>query len=164
MPIYAIEQRNWALFNRLIEFKIDINEKNIYGESYLTHLLMLFPIELPLQPLLKKLLVNGLDINARDERGNTALALAVYLANRDNNNERVNLLLKNGSTPNIGDLENFTPMMYIADVGNIELAALLLKNGVKLDSKDNKGKTALDFAKKHQHTDLIQLINTKLEK
>ncbi|GAA5140580.1 ankyrin repeat domain-containing protein [Thalassotalea piscium] len=160
LPSYVIEQGNWQLFEALIDLGININEKNIYGESFLTQLLLLYPQELPLAPLLDKLLKNGLDINARDERGNTALALATYLANRDNNLERVLLLLEKNANPNIGDLENYTPLMYIASAGNTALAALFLKHGAKIDLKDSTGKNALNYVREHNRKVLIPLLSS----
>lgn len=161
LPIYVIEQGNWKLFEYLIDQEININEKNIYGESYLTQLLLLYPPELPFTALLNKLLKKGLNINARDERGNTALALATYLANRDNNLERVQLLLEKNANPNISDVNNYTPMMYIASVGNTELAALFLKYGAKVDLKDSSGKSALDHVKKHNRAIFIPLLSSQ---
>lgn len=158
LPIYVIELGNWELFEYLVDLKINIHEKNSYGESFLTQLLILSPQELPLETLLKKLLKNGLDINARDERGNTALALATYFANRDNNLERVQLLLEKNANPNIGDNENYTPMMYIASVGNRELTSLFLRYNVKVNLKDNSGKSAFDYAKKNIKTMLLPLL------
>ena len=119
---------------------------------------MPYPQALALSPLLDKLLENNLDINARDERGNTALALATYLTNRDNNLQRVQLLLEKNADPNIGDLENYTPLMYIASVGNRELAALFLKYGAKIDLKDSTGKSALDHLREHNRKVLTPLL------
>tara|TARA_R110002111_G_scaffold166657_1_gene232524 strand:+ start:326 stop:1771 length:1446 start_codon:yes stop_codon:yes gene_type:complete len=158
LPSYVIEQGNWPLFEALIDLGINIHEKNIYGESFLTQLLMPYPQALALSPLLDKLLENNLDINARDERGNTALALATYLTNRDNNLQRVQLLLEKNADPNIGDLENYTPLMYIASVGNRELAALFLKYGAKIDLKDSTGKSALDHLREHNRKVLTPLL------
>jgi len=160
LPNYTIEQGNWKLFEYLIEYSTNINEQNIYGESYLTQLLMLYPPEFSLSPLLEKLLTKGLDINSRDDRGNTALALATYLANRDNNLERVKLLLEKGANANLGDASNFTPLMYTATAANKKLATLLIKYGAKLDTQDSSGKTALDYAMKHDQNSLIHLLKT----
>lgn len=148
---YAIEQGNWALVDTLIEYTLNINEKNIYGESYLTQLLMLSPPEVDIEPLLSKLLEKGLDINLKDNRGNTALALAVYLGHRDNSCTRVKLLLKGGANPNIADINDYSPLMYIASVSNEELLSLLILHGANVKTKDNTGKTALDYAKNNQH-------------
>lgn len=164
LPIYVIEQENWPLLEILMQFKLNINEKNVYGESFLTQLVMLYPQELSLQPLLSKLLEQGLDIDSRDERGNTALALAVYLANRDKNYARVKLLLKNGANPDIGDFESYTPLMYIASVGNEKLMSLFIKHGVNLNIQDNTGKTALDYAASKDNQAITQLIKSANQK
>ncbi len=39
-----------------------------------------------------------------------------------------------------------TPLMYAARYNRVEIASLLLKNGAKLDSKDDAGHTAIDYA------------------
>ena len=159
---YVIEQGNWALLEILVGHISNINEKNIYGESYLTQLLMLYPPEMDMEPLLSKLLEKDLDINSKDDRGNTALALAVYLGHRDKNYTRVKLLLRNGANPNITNLENYSPLMYVASVGNEVLMSMLVKHGANVKTKDNTGKTALDYAIYNQHIIISQLLKTIL--
>lgn len=159
LPWYVIEHGNWGLFEYLIGLDININEKNSYGESYLAQLLMFPPEDAILTQLINQLIKNGLDINARDERGNTALALATYLANRDNNLQHVQLLLANKADPNLGDFANFTPLMYIASVGNVELAALFLTHGADISLRDSEGKTALEYVQKHNQEEMLRLLD-----
>jgi ankyrin repeat protein len=101
-------------------------------------------------------------MNARDERGNTFLALAVYLANRDNDYERVKLLLEKFANPNIGDLENYSPLLYVASIDNVELLSLLIEYKAKVRSQDNISRMALDYTKGNMHSVITQLINTEL--
>jgi ankyrin repeat protein len=52
-----------------------------------------------------------------------------------------------------------TPLLHIAvDQGQTEIVALLLENKAKVKAKDQYGLTALVYALKGQHTEIIKLI------
>ncbi|MBB4807580.1 ankyrin repeat protein [Chryseobacterium defluvii] len=51
-----------------------------------------------------------------------------------------------------------TPLMFAAKYGNADLAKKLLQNGAKKDAKTDKGYTALDYAKKYEKPEVIQLL------
>ena len=54
-----------------------------------------------------------------------------------------------------------TNLMDASYNNHIEMAELLLKAGAKLDIRNNKGETALDFAKQQNHKEMIQILQTK---
>jgi len=74
---------------------------------------------------------NGIDVNAKDEKGNTALMAAAGYCSAD----VVNLLLQNGA--NINDKDNWgTTAMNLACYDlNIDVVKLLLANGAEVDSQ-----------------------------
>ncbi len=157
---YAIELRHWSFLDALLDHPLDVNQRNEYGETILVPLLMVLPESVDFAPLLKKLLKNGLDINALDERHNTALGHAVFFAHRDKNNSKVKLLLENGMDPNITAGDNYTPLMEMARAGNKALIELLIQHGANTNIKDSNGKTAWDYARQANHTELAPLLNT----
>ena len=52
--------------------------------------------------------------------------------------------------------------MYVASVGNEVLMSMLVKHGANVKTKDNTGKTALDYAIYNQHIIISQLLKTIL--
>ncbi len=161
LAVYVIEHGNWPLLTLLIDAGVGLEHKNVYAESLLIQLLRA-PINLKqLAGVLDKLLVRGFDINSRDDRGNTALALAVYLAHRDTNYESLQLLLDKGADLNIPANDGYTPLMYVAELGDEPLSQLLIKYGANIHLKDNAGKTALDYANDKNHMALTPILSKK---
>uniref|UniRef100_A0ABD2XCX2 Uncharacterized protein n=1 Tax=Trichogramma kaykai TaxID=54128 RepID=A0ABD2XCX2_9HYME len=99
-------------------------------------------------------------INARDELGNTPLHLAL------NNGPKkvVELLLKRGANPNVANKEGFTPL-HIACNDNFddeELVKMLFKfsnikyHPVHINAQDDLGHTALHYALLSQNKSLVE--------
>jgi ankyrin repeat protein len=76
-------------------------------------------------------LQNGIDVNAKNEWGSTALMAAAYYGKAD----IANLLLQRGAK--INDKDNFgsTSLQHACWRLNIEVVRLLLENGAEADSK-----------------------------
>lgn len=51
-----------------------------------------------------------------------------------------------------------TPLMYAARYNNVEILKLLVANGAKLNVKDEKGNTALDYAERSNATEAIAFL------
>lgn len=130
----------------------------------------------------------GVDVNAADEAGRTALMLASYNghtevtelllekgANIDAQNadgrtplifaasgpfpETVDLLLKAGADPNATDqVEGWSPLMFAAAGGHKEVVQTLLNHNANSSLKDKDGETAIDFAKNNNHTEIVNLL------
>jgi ankyrin repeat protein len=71
----------------------------------------------------EELLLAGIDPNAQDAKGRTALIRAI------SNKEIVHMLLENNADPNIPDKDGETPLCYAAMQGEVESVEKLLKNG-----------------------------------
>jgi len=81
----------------------------------------------------------GIDINAQDNKGHTALMYVIskkekFLASdmEKDRKERlkiINILLKNGADINIQDSSGYTPLIHAVFRGNIDIIKLLLENG-----------------------------------
>jgi ankyrin repeat protein len=55
----------------------------------------------------------------------------------------------------------YTALMCASYNNHIEIAKLLINAGAKLDIRNNKGETALDFAKQQNHKEMIQILQTE---
>ncbi|MEM7314843.1 MAG: ankyrin repeat domain-containing protein, partial [Planctomycetota bacterium] len=51
-----------------------------------------------------------------------------------------------------------TPLMAAASIGRGEHVEMLLAKGAKLQAKDSRGRTALDFARKRKHEAVVKLL------
>ncbi len=61
----------------------------------------------------------GIDVNKRDESGNTPLIYACMKNARD----LVKILLENGADANLGNQSNLMPLHFAAERGNFEIIA-----------------------------------------
>ena len=119
-----------AVVRMLIAAGANVNSKDREGQN------ALFTIE---EDALAELLKTKIDLNARDNWGETALASSVsYTLTR--------LLIKAGADPEIADKNGATPLMHAADNNYIDILKVLIAAGVKLDSRDREGRTALFYA------------------
>ncbi|KAL9122318.1 MAG: hypothetical protein Q9187_001127 [Circinaria calcarea] len=84
----------------------------------------------------------GVDIDARDSIGNTALSWAVQREDI----VAVNLLLKHTANPNIANKRGASPLLYAAKATNPACLNLLLRAGVDAFHRDNHGHNALHYA------------------
>ena len=95
----------------------------------------------------------GADVNAVDEDGETALTQAVKTAPSG-----VAVLLAHGANPNVITRSQRTPLDMAAGAGNVEIARLLLAHGAKVNLRPPRGHTALYWAQKHKHPELVALL------
>jgi ankyrin repeat protein len=134
------------------------------------------------------LLGMGVDVNAMDAEGRTALVFAAFnghsqillqlleaggkLELRDAMGrtplmygstgpfpEAVKILLDHGADPNAVDSdEHFTPLMHAAAEGHLEVVKVLLANGADPSLKDIDGDDAASFARQAGHTEVADFI------
>jgi ankyrin repeat protein/beta-lactamase regulating signal transducer with metallopeptidase domain len=138
----------------------------------------------------KEFLQKGIDINSKDEDGDTPLIISV---NRDNN-DIAKLLIDKGADVNVGDEGNYTPLYYAIwnlnkDMVNLliskgaevnfsaqegdsifyeavwmddfNIVKTLVDNGAKYDVKDKDGFTALHYAASQGSMDMVTLFISK---
>lgn len=110
----------------------------------------------------------GADVNARTEPfcfpsmfgcsadTETALILAV----RKGHIKIVELLLKAGADINFKDSSGSksTALMLASEQGHFDIVEILLHKGVDVTAKDKDGKTALSYAYKNGHVEIVQLL------
>ena len=102
----------------------------------------------------KELIKSGVNLNAKDTFGGTALIIASNIGHT----EIVKLLIKSGSDVNIASNDGRTALMKASLKGNTDIVKLLLENGADSDIQNNGGSTALIYACKIGNTDIIKLL------
>ena len=76
---------------------------------------------------IRSCIAGGVDVNAKDNHGWTALLYAVYYGNT----EMAKLLISAGADVDIKNNYGYTALMYAAMYGNIEIVKLLIDSGAK---------------------------------
>lgn len=84
----------------------------------------------------------GADVNARDERGMTALSLAAFNGDADT----LHVLLEWGADPGAGDQTGMTPLMWAVRRNQLAAVRTLLAAGANINAKGGDGSTALILA------------------
>lgn len=93
----------------------------------------------------------GADINARNEKGQTLLFVAV----KNDNINLVKLLMNAGADPNIPDNRTDTPLMMAALKGDIDMVRVLIERA-NLYAINRRGQTALMLSTKPQTRKLLE--------
>ncbi len=101
----------------------------------------------------RALLDAGAQVDEADGDGITVLEWAAI----SNRVEMARLLIKRGADVNHVDKKGMTPLLYAAsiDFGNSAMVDLLLQSGASTSARTKEGLTALDLARKYQHTHLV---------
>lgn len=93
----------------------------------------------------------GAHIEARNDSGRTALALAALKSNEP----MVTLLLNRGASVNARDRAGMTPLMWAAFGGNPRIVQALLDRGADPNAQDAQGGTARTWAQRPEITQLL---------
>lgn len=102
----------------------------------------------------------GMDINARDKDGSTAL----MVTSEKGESEMAQLLIQNGADVNANNIDGYTALMYAAYKGNVQIAELLIKNKADVSAKDKDGWTALRYASIQGRNDMVALLKKAKDK
>ncbi len=103
---------------------------------------------------LEVLLAAGVDLNAQDNYGDTALITAASRGYK----KIVAMLIKAKVNLDIQDKYNYTALMKAADYGLEDIVAMLITAKANLDKQDNNGYTALDLAKIHKYKKIEKML------
>lgn len=109
-------------------------------------------------PLVERLLKQGVDVNLRDEQGNSALHHAVAEAQI----EVVNALLRGVNVDvNVRNNKGETPLHLAGSRGRPKTVALLIEKGARIDELDEVERTALCWAVVEGRPETIQVLLDK---
>lgn len=92
---------------------------------------------------LNYLVAKGANVNAADDRGRTALELAVHLGWRDG----ATVLLEQKAAPDSSNDAGETPLIFAVHRKDTQMMQALLQAGANPDRADNSGRSARDYAK-----------------
>ena len=101
---------------------------------------------------------HGIDVNAVDKKGQTAL----HIVSKHKNSLRLLLLLLDeGAQLNVIDKHGYTPLMIATINGHIEVVKILLSYGADIfveTEKNYQKKTVMDFASDSKEEKILQLL------
>lgn len=102
------------------------------------------------------LIESGADIFDFDDEGVSIFDMAITYDNLD----MVNYLIEKGYDVNKTTRKSgFTALMCAACYGRVEIAKVLLANGADQNVRDNKGFSAVDFARKMNKKSILELLD-----
>lgn len=108
----------------------------------------------------QKLLAQGVDIEARDDNGRSALLLAT----QRNAVEAARILIDAGANVNAMDDISDSPFLYAGAEGRLEILRLTLASDADLASVNRYGGTALIPAAHHGHIETVrELLETEID-
>ena len=104
--------------------------------------------------LVKFLIANGANINAKSRKGSTALIIASVQKHK----EVIKLLLRYGADINSKFNNGNTALSFASFLGNTKIVKLLIDNGANINTKSNDGSTPLIFASIKGHKEIVKLL------
>lgn len=104
------------------------------------------------------LLQHNADPNKKANNGSKVNALHAALAYNDTG--ICELLLKHGANVNMPQSQGIMPLHSAAHRGNLEMVKLLVRHQAAIQAKTQDGKTALDFAEKDEHQEVVAYLQS----
>lgn len=105
---------------------------------------------------IQKLLADGADINATDERGRTSAMIAVHTDQL----EVFNLLVEHGANINIRDDRSDNPLLYAGAEGKLDFVRASIAAGADTTVTNRFGGTALIPAADRGHVEIVRELLT----
>ena len=105
-------------------------------------------------PVVKKHLTSGARIDARDQRGRTALLAAT----QRNRIEVARVLIQEGADVNAKDFIQDSPYLYAAAEGRVEILKMTLAAGADLKDVNRYRGTGLTPAAHHGHVEAVKIL------
>ena len=95
------------------------------------------------------------NINVRNVKGQTALSLAALAGN----NNMIGIMVDLGADVNSVDISGNTPLI-VASGCNVSTVRLLLERGANINHRAHYGRTALQWAKANQRTNVVAFLRS----
>ncbi|KAI3326824.1 ankyrin [Xylariaceae sp. AK1471] len=109
------------------------------------------------EAVVKQLLSQSADIEAKDAQGRTPLFWAI----QNGNEGIIGLLLEKGANIEAKNTEGQTPLFWAAQKSNRVAIELLLKKGANIEGKDTQGQTPLFWAARNLYKAAVELLLEK---
>lgn len=109
--------------------------------------------------LIKPLIDRGAEVNARNDRGETPLMFATGATDSVDKPQIAQALIDNGADVNIADREGNTALMFAAQERLASSIRTLLQAHAQSATRNKKGQTALDIAKKNGREAIVKLLS-----
>jgi uncharacterized protein len=105
-------------------------------------------------PAIRRLLSEGVRVDSRNDRGQTALLVATHA----NQIEAARLLIEAGANVNAKDAIQDSPYLYAGARGHLEILRMTLSHGADLKSTNRFGGTALIPAAERGHVETVRTL------
>lgn len=155
----AIENKHTEIGIMLLENGASPNDKDKDGVP-----LFLKAITTRDKALIQKFLEKGVNVNVRDNSGNTALRILsdhLFVWNLEEIPAIAELLLSYGAEVNAQNNDGTTPLMEASFWGEEKMVQILLSHGADPFMRDTVGNTALHEATQSGNLDLFELLWSK---
>lgn len=136
----SIENNKSQMPLDIFEYDSDITKFSRNREECL-----LYACKKSLKEVVQILLMQGINVNYRNEEGQTALHVVSEV-------EIANVLFEKAVLVNVQDHEGKTPLHIAARRGRFDIVELLVVNGAIINIIDNNEKTALDYEKEYKRS------------
>lgn len=105
---------------------------------------------------LRRLLPRGVDVNARNRYGMTALMKAAFFGHEP----VVRVLLERGADPNLARNDSFTALALAAFFGHVETVKTLIEFGARTEAVTRAGASARTWARSRTFAEVAQCLET----
>lgn len=143
----AVQLNNEKLVQLLLKHNADVNARADNGGTPIYAAVAYADL-----PIVTELISKWANVNAQ-----SGGATPLFVAAQKNRTDIAKALLKAGADPNIKAANGTTPLIMAARNGNAELVKALLERGASVDVAV-QGWTALSFARKRGHHDVVRLL------
>jgi uncharacterized protein len=150
--IEFLKNNDYISVKKYIKDGGDVNEANESGESVLAYALRnRCDVD-----LLMLLVENGADLYDFDDEGVSIFDMSITY----NNIEMVEYIIEQGIDVNFTQRRSrFTPLMAAASYGRADIAKLLIEQGADQNVVDEKGFSAIDFARKMNKKSVLEILD-----